>query len=91
MTGIHHWFTLVAARRSSGIYRRKDGTVTNDSTRHLSPVELADRESVPLETVYGWNKQRTGPRFMKIGRHVRYRLADVVAWENSRTVPNDAA
>jgi hypothetical protein len=23
---------------------------------------------------------------MKIGRHVRYRLTDVIAWENSRSV-----
>jgi predicted DNA-binding transcriptional regulator AlpA len=52
----------------------------------LSPAELAERYDVPLETVYGWNKTRTGPRFMKIGRHVRYRLADVIAWENSRAV-----
>ncbi len=54
--------------------------------KHLSPAELAAREDVPLETVYGWNKQRTGPKYMKIGRHVRYRLADVIAWENSRIV-----
>jgi predicted DNA-binding transcriptional regulator AlpA len=60
--------------------------VTDDATRHLSPAELAKRYGVPLETVYGWNKTRTGPRFMKIGRHVRYRVADVIAWENSRTI-----
>jgi predicted DNA-binding transcriptional regulator AlpA len=52
--------------------------------KHLSPEDLAERESVPLQTVYGWNKTRTGPRFMRIGRHVRYRLADVIAWEESR-------
>ena len=58
----------------------------DDIAQHLSPQALAEREGVPLETVYGWNKTRTGPRYMKIGRHVRYRLADVVAWENSRTI-----
>jgi predicted DNA-binding transcriptional regulator AlpA len=52
--------------------------------KHLSPEDLARREGVPLQTIYGWNKTRTGPRFMKIGRHVRYRLADVIAWEDSR-------
>jgi predicted DNA-binding transcriptional regulator AlpA len=52
----------------------------------MSPEELARREGVPVQTVYGWNKTRTGPRFMKIGRHVRYRVADVIAWENSRTI-----
>ena len=58
----------------------------DDIAQHLSPQALAEREGVPLETVYGWNKTRTGPRYMKIGRHVRYRLANVVAWENSRTI-----
>jgi predicted DNA-binding transcriptional regulator AlpA len=58
--------------------------VSDDS--HLSPEDLARREGVPLQTVYGWNKTRTGPRFMKIGRHVRYRLTDVIAWEDTRTV-----
>jgi predicted DNA-binding transcriptional regulator AlpA len=55
-------------------------------TQHLSPADLAAREGVPLETVYGWNKTRTGPPFMKVGRHVRYRVADVIAWEKSRTI-----
>jgi hypothetical protein len=54
--------------------------------KHLSPEDLARREGVPLQTVYGWNKTRTGPPFMHIGRHCRYRLADVIAWENSRTI-----
>lgn len=54
--------------------------------KHLSPRELAEREGVPLETVYLWNRKRTGPRYMKIGHHVRYRLADVIAWEESRVV-----
>lgn len=54
--------------------------------KHLSPEDLAEREGVPLETVYGWNKKRTGPPFMRIGRHCRYRLADVIAWEASRTI-----
>lgn len=48
--------------------------------------DLARREGVPVQTVYGWNKTGTGPTFMKIGRYARYRLADVIAWENSRTV-----
>ena len=54
--------------------------------KHLTPQDLAEREGVPLQTVYGWNKTRSGPEYMRIGRHVRYRLADVIAWEKSRTV-----
>lgn len=52
--------------------------------KHLTPNDLAEREGVPLKTVYQWNSEGTGPRYMKIGRHVRYKLADVIAWENAR-------
>lgn len=52
--------------------------------KHLSPSELAEREGVPVTTVYQWNRLGTGPRFMRIGRHSRYKLADVVEWENTR-------
>ncbi|MGF2734829.1 helix-turn-helix transcriptional regulator [Marinobacter sp. DUT-1] len=33
-----------------------------------------------------------GPRFIKLGRHVRYRAEDVLAWieENSRTCSGEA-
>jgi len=58
--------------------------VQSKSDKHLTAGDLAEREHVPLATIYQWNSRGTGPRFMKIGRHVRYRLADVVAWENSR-------
>ena len=54
------------------------------TTGHLSPQDLAERENVPLATVYGWNTHGDGPRFMKIGLHVRYTLADVLAWEAAR-------
>jgi len=57
-----------------------------DRGRHLSPADLAEREGVPLETVYLWNRKRSGPRYMKVGIHVRYRLADVIKWEDSRMV-----
>jgi len=56
---------------------------------HLSPAELAAREGVPLGTVYAWNYTGDGPRYFKAGRHVRYRLADVLAWERERTVERE--
>ena len=40
--------------------------------QHLTVEDLARREGVPVQTVYGWNKTGTGPRFMKIGRYARY-------------------
>ena len=58
--------------------------MTDDTAPNLSPQDLADRYNLPLETIYGWNKTGGGPKYLKIGRHVRYRLSDVVAWENTR-------
>lgn len=54
------------------------------SEKHLTIPELAERVGVPQATVYQWNKKRTGPQYLRVGRYVRYRLADVIAWENSR-------
>jgi predicted DNA-binding transcriptional regulator AlpA len=54
--------------------------------RHLTVADLAERYGISVWTVYGWNQRGTGPRCLKIGALCRYRLADVIAWENSRTV-----
>lgn len=62
-----------------------------DTEPHLTPADLARRESVPLETVYAWNKAGLAPARIRVGRHVRYRLADVLAWEESRLVRSGRA
>lgn len=59
--------------------------------QHLGPGDLAEREGVPLVTVYRWNRLGTGPRYMRIGRHVRYRLADVIAWEDAQYTDRTAS
>jgi predicted DNA-binding transcriptional regulator AlpA len=56
-----------------------DGTV-----RHLTIKQLADREQVAVRTVYWWNQIGKAPRRIKIGRTIRYRLADVEQWEKSQ-------
>jgi predicted DNA-binding transcriptional regulator AlpA len=52
--------------------------------QHLTPEDLAQRYTVPIASIYKWNSEGSGPRRIKIGRHVRYRLADVLAWEAER-------
>jgi excisionase family DNA binding protein len=47
----------------------------------LTRDEVADRLRVPKQTLAVWASKGTGPRFAKFGRHVRYRLTDVTAWE----------
>lgn len=39
---------------------------------------------VPVETLYRWRKQRTGPPAARVGRHLRYDPNDVRAWLKER-------
>lgn len=56
-----------------------------DHTRELwSPDDVADYLGVPVATLYGWRYKGTGPRAMRVGRHLRYRRADVEAWLQTR-------
>ena len=47
----------------------------------LSPPELAKRYHVPEATVYQWRYKGYGPRAIKIGRHLRYDVAECERWE----------
>ncbi|WP_411143457.1 helix-turn-helix transcriptional regulator [Streptomyces sp. x-80] len=53
--------------------------------RYLTPEDLAALLSVPIETVYGWRKKRTGPAGFRVGRHVRYDPAAVRDWIDQQT------
>jgi excisionase family DNA binding protein len=58
--------------------------------RHLTPEQLCERLGVELRTLYSWKYHGEGPRAIKVGRLLRYRLADVIAWEESRLVGKSA-
>ncbi|GFG84564.1 helix-turn-helix transcriptional regulator [Mycolicibacter algericus] len=47
----------------------------------LTRQEVADRLKLPVRTIAMWAYRRIGPRYTVFGRHARYRLADVQAWE----------
>ncbi len=42
--------------------------------------ELAEYVQVPVTTVDYWRFKGTGPRFVRIGRHVRYQQSDIDQW-----------
>lgn len=46
--------------------------------------EVADRLRIPQSTLESWAVDGKGPRFAKFGKHVRYRLGDVIDWENAQ-------
>ena len=56
----------------------------NADERWLSRRELADRYGLPVKTLAQWASKGTGPRYARMGRHVRYRLSDVIDWETGR-------
>ncbi|WP_028814471.1 helix-turn-helix domain-containing protein [Streptomyces flavidovirens] len=47
--------------------------------RYLTPDDIAEIFEVPKETVYQWRKKRIGPPGFRIGKHIRYDPADVLA------------
>ena len=52
------------------------------SDPHLSQTELANRWRMSPRTLERWRFTGEGPRFMKIGGRVVYRLEDIEAFES---------
>ncbi len=50
------------------------------SNRLLSTEEVARILVVPVTTLYCWRYKGTGPKAFRVGKHLRYRLSDVIAW-----------
>lgn len=46
----------------------------------MTTDEVAAYLRVPVATIYGWRHVDAAPRAMKVGRHLRFRRADVEAW-----------
>lgn len=49
------------------------------------PAEVATFLGVPPRTLGQWRYLGTGPRFVRVGRFVRYRWSDVEAWLANQT------
>jgi predicted DNA-binding transcriptional regulator AlpA len=52
----------------------------------LSERELAQEHGIPERTPAQWRYRGVGPKYVKIGRHVRYRRADVDTWIAEHTI-----
>ena len=47
----------------------------------LTPEELAQRWSVSVKTLAKWRYEGSGPPYLKIVGQARYRLADILQYE----------
>ena len=55
-------------------------------TQAITDRDVARRLGVSLSTVRSWRLRRTGPRYLKFGRAVRYRLSDIDAYLHASVV-----
>ena len=61
--------------------------LTSSSGKHtLTDIEVARRLGVSRFTVRSWRLKGIGPRFLKMGRAVRYRAQDVEEYERQALV-----
>jgi hypothetical protein len=56
-----------------------------DAPTQVTPTFLTQRElaallRLPERTLEDWRLTHTGPPYLKLGRHVRYDVQDVLAW-----------
>ncbi len=63
---------------------------TTADIRHLNQVDLSRRLGISVRTLERWRWLGMGPRFIKVGGRVKYRLEDVEAFEESRLCQSTA-
>jgi hypothetical protein len=56
----------------------------SEALRHLGQTDLARRWRMSPRTLERWRWLKTGPRYLKIGGRVVYRLEDIEAYEAER-------
>lgn len=54
------------------------------TTKHLDVYELGERWKLAPKTLDRWRQRGIGPRFLKIGGHIVYRLSDIEAYEDAQ-------
>ncbi len=50
----------------------------------LTADEVAAFLKVPVATLYAWRHKGVGPQALRVGKYLRYRLADIISWLASR-------
>lgn len=58
--------------------------------RLLTREQTADFLQVPISLLESFATRRVGPRFIKVGRLVRYRMQDLEQWLEANTVETGA-
>jgi hypothetical protein len=59
---------------------------TIDADALLTEAEAADFLRLSVRTLQAWRIRIAGPAFVQVGRAVRYRRRDLIAWIDANTV-----
>jgi hypothetical protein len=57
-----------------------------DSDALLTEAQAADFLNLSVRTIQAWRNKWTGPVFVRLGRTIRYRRSDLVAWISKNAV-----
>jgi len=57
----------------------------------LAPDDVAEILGVPKKTLYRWRQHDYGPASIRVGRHIRYRTADVETWIDEQSARSGSA
>lgn len=57
----------------------------DDRTTTVTPEEAAQRIGIKVGTIQNWRWSGRGPKFIKCGGRVRYRLSDLAEWLDAQT------
>lgn len=60
--------------------------MTGEARVYLTQRDLAGRWRVSGRTLERWRAERYGPAWIRIGGSIRYRMADVLAWEAAHLI-----
>ena len=80
---------MASVQSNSGVVSKESFTSSSGKTT-LTDIEVANRLGVSRFTVRSWRLKGVGPRFLKMGRAVRYRPQDVDDYERQALVETQA-
>lgn len=69
---------------SKGSQQRRLNHVLQTGGHLLTEIQVAERQGRAVKTLRNQRVTGDGIPFLKLGRTVRYRLSDVIAWEEAR-------
>jgi predicted DNA-binding transcriptional regulator AlpA len=61
-------------------------SLPQDADTLLREQDAADLLSLSVRTLQSWRIRMAGPPFVQVGRAVRYRRRDLIAWIDANTI-----